>query len=454
MAVLCLAVALRLPGIEVLNRLPIMDRINNTRLKWVFSFLGAVLAGFGLDGIRAYLLSRDKRDKLFIWATALPVLAAIAIFTMAVIGKIGLALKWISVDGTTRKLLTTIFSFGEAKTMISVAVAVLAVLCFVVVCLKPQWLRAGEWMAVALTFVELIVVARGYNTTMPAQYVAPPVRLTQELQKDTSLYRVLAMPPTLWPNYSAVYGLYAIGGFDLPEFKWSLDIHKAQGGSGYRQTWAPNWPLVDWMNIKYVISASEQNLPKLKLAFAGDGYYVYRNEDVLPRAYLTYQAQVVDDAATALQQLVSGAFDFKHTVLLDTALPKDQAAQLPQATESEPTQQVDVVTYQDDTVTLDVSTSAGGLLVTSDVYDPGWEVRVDGQPSRLYRANYAYRAVFVPAGSHHQVQFNYRPWSFTVGSSLSALGLLVLLIGIPLSLRRRGSQLRAPAGGPMNLSAQ
>ena len=38
---------------------------------------------------------------------------------------------------------------------------------------------------------------------------------------------------------------------------------------------------------------------------------------------------------------------------------------------------------------------------------PGWRASVDGREAEMYRANYAWRAVFVPAGEH-VVEFNYR----------------------------------------------
>ncbi len=433
LALLSLAIALRLPGFEAFNYLPILDRINNTRLKWIFSFLGAVLAGFGLDGLGAYILSRKKEQRLFVWASALPVLAALLIFLTTVLVRIAVALKWIPASDSVQKFLATIFSFDQTKTMVSVAAAMVAVGCFAVLRRRPQWLRAGEGIAIIMTLVELIVVARGYNTTMPAELIAPPVRLTQELRKDPGLYRILAVPPTFWPNYPAVYGISSVGGLDLPVFKWSMDVHAAQGGQGYRQVWSPEWPLVDWMNIKYVISASQQNLPKLSLVFSGDGYYVYRNEAVLPRAYLVYQAAVMEDRSAELQTLVSGTFDFKNRVLLEKSLPPDQSALLAQTPGSTPSQQVNVVAYENDRVTMDVSTSAAGLLVMSDVYDSGWQVRVDGELSPLYRANYAYRAVFVPVGSH-LVQFDYRPSSFAWGGRLTILGLALLLVGLPVSL--------------------
>jgi hypothetical protein len=49
---------------------------------------------------------------------------------------------------------------------------------------------------------------------------------------------------------------------------------------------------------------------------------------------------------------------------------------------------------------------------------------VDGRPERLLRANYAFRAVALPAGPH-TVVFDYHPRSYAVGAGLTGLALLV-----------------------------
>jgi hypothetical protein len=435
LAILSLAIAFRLPGFEALNYLPILNRINNTRLKWIFSFLGATLAGFGLDGFSAYVVSRGKQSRIVFLVSAVTIFTTIAIFVGLTGLRLVVAAKHLSV-GLAWQLLLAVFEPSQTKTMISLAAALAAVGCYLAVRLNIRWLRACEWAVVLITLVELVVVARGYNTTLPPAQITPEVSLTRELEKDTSLYRVMAIPPTFWPNYAAVYGIQSVGGYDLPVYQWSMAINAAQGGKDYRQVWSPEWPLVDWMNIKYIISAGVQTLPKLKLVFSGAGYQVYQNENALPRAYMVYQPQVVTDTQMALQKLVSGSFDFKNVVLLETNLPANQEAMLAKTRLVAPTQQVDVVAYKDDRVVLDVTTSTPGMLVMSDGYAPGWKAWVDGQADRLYRANYAYRAVFVPAGKH-RVEFTYEPWSFTWGSRLSILGLLVLAVGISLTLKVR-----------------
>ena len=59
-------------------------------------------------------------------------------------------------------------------------------------------------------------------------------------------------------------------------------------------------------------------------------------------------------------------------------------------------------------------------------YYPGWRATVDGQPAPIERANYAFRAVYVPAGQH-TVQFVFDPLIWKVGLAVSGLTLLGLV---------------------------
>jgi len=67
-----------------------------------------------------------------------------------------------------------------------------------------------------------------------------------------------------------------------------------------------------------------------------------------------------------------------------------------------------------------------GFLVLSDTFDPGWRARVGGEPVEILRANWAFRAVQVPAG-RHVVEMRYAPTSFRVG--LAAAAVVVALGG-------------------------
>jgi hypothetical protein len=58
---------------------------------------------------------------------------------------------------------------------------------------------------------------------------------------------------------------------------------------------------------------------------------------------------------------------------------------------------------------LTTSTSAA-LLVLHDVYYPGWVAEIDGKPVPIVRAEMLFRAVEVPAGTHH-VTFRFEPFA-------------------------------------------
>jgi uncharacterized membrane protein YfhO len=60
-----------------------------------------------------------------------------------------------------------------------------------------------------------------------------------------------------------------------------------------------------------------------------------------------------------------------------------------------------------------------------DTYYPGWKAYVDEMPAPIYRADYNFRAVSLPAG-RSVVRFSYAPWSFRLGILLSVVALAFL----------------------------
>jgi uncharacterized membrane protein YfhO len=62
-----------------------------------------------------------------------------------------------------------------------------------------------------------------------------------------------------------------------------------------------------------------------------------------------------------------------------------------------------VVSYSPSQVEVSVVSNKPGLLFLSDAYYPAWKATVNGQSAKIYRADYAFRAVEIPSGRTHTV---------------------------------------------------
>lgn len=84
--------------------------------------------------------------------------------------------------------------------------------------------------------------------------------------------------------------------------------------------------------------------------------------------------------------------------------------------------------------------SGGGILLRSETYDPHWRAEIDGRPTRVIPADFAFQAVAVPAGTH-DVEFFYADRATTAAMVLS----LLAVWAAALLLRRSPRPVR---GGP------
>lgn len=128
------------------------------------------------------------------------------------------------------------------------------------------------------------------------------------------------------------------------------------------------------------------------------------------------------DGEAALELLLSGFPDNGSTIVLEsgdnfgTAICNDQQDAELRVLEEYPSQ-----------TSVKVLAETAGYLVVADTWYPGWRAYVDGVQSKLWRANYMFRAVAVPAGEH-EVKIDYQPSSFLVGGITSGAALVLLLL--------------------------
>ena len=221
-------------------------------------------------------------------------------------------------------------------------------------------------------------------------------------------------------NGGMPYGLRSITGYDpLMLERYQTFIHSRND---------PTARTFDLLNAGYLVTTAQQAFPDTpespRLLHEESGVWIYERPSALPRAWLTTQTEVLDDART-LTRIHEADFDPRTTALVSTPAAC--------ANSSEPGQ-AEVV--RDDSNRIEARVQGGGgLLVFSEIDYPGWRAFVDGNAVPLLRADYVLRALCVPAGDH-EVTLVYDPPLLKVGAVITGLTLL-LLIGTAISFRRR-----------------
>jgi hypothetical protein len=92
--------------------------------------------------------------------------------------------------------------------------------------------------------------------------------------------------------------------------------------------------------------------------------------------------------------------------------------------------------YRSNEIVVHVESTGPGLLRTTELYDPGWRVELDGRSAPLLRVQGIFRGAWIPAAGRHEIRFTYRSSWETRGWLLAGLtaGFIALA---NLCLRRR-----------------
>ena len=156
------------------------------------------------------------------------------------------------------------------------------------------------------------------------------------------------------------------------------------------------------------------------------GIIIYENKRALPRAFLVHGVDVTKSPEEALDRILDDSFDFRNRVVLEEEPP---AWFREGGREDFSRDEARIVEYSPNRIEVAVRTEVPAFLFLSDIYYPGWDSYIDGEITTTYRADYAFRAVAVPAGEHEVVMV-FRPRSLMIGSFFSLASLLGLVVFI------------------------
>ena len=195
-------------------------------------------------------------------------------------------------------------------------------------------------------------------------------------------------------------------------------------------TSTPNENALDMMNVRYILSQAPVRGTSSAYYGSESGFSVYENLDVLPRAYLVGQTEIIEDPSETMYRIQELDFDPAVTAILST--PIEEAVT---PIDSSSTVIVNTLNHGPRRITYEVETDAPRLLVISEVYYPaGWTAVLDGESVPIHRANYLLRAVAIPAG-RHTLEMSFDPKSLIWGKRISAIstifvyGLTLIFLG-------------------------
>ncbi|MDR3012556.1 MAG: YfhO family protein [Chitinispirillales bacterium] len=171
--------------------------------------------------------------------------------------------------------------------------------------------------------------------------------------------------------------------------------------------------MLDLMNVRYYVDpafkAGEERSPFLL------------NATRLPRAKLFYKAKVIEDNDSLILEYMNSALYDHHNEIVVT----DQF--FAEHTHSGGAGTAQITKYGINRIELNVESDREAILWLSEIWFPAWKATINGEETKIHRANHSFRAVVVPAGKS-KVIFKYDSRFFNIGAWISSLTLIAALL--------------------------
>lgn len=288
-----------------------------------------------------------------------------------------------------------------------------------------------------LTIFDLFRFFRKYNSFTQEKYLFPNNSIIKYLQ-DNSV-RFLREEGELMPsNMWMPYGLKSVSGYDtLHSARYNKFISLCNGDSLMKTTNRCvelenlRSDKINFLGISHLLAIlRNKGVPdesgelfykidtqSFKQAFQDKSVVILNNLTAMPLLFSVSHYEVADDI-DAMNYLIKKS-DLTKTVILEKN---------PRIILSSKNPLISNLKIGRQKTEADIESTGSSILVTSQSYDPGWRLLIDGKESEIYTANYAFMAFVVPDGKH-KIVLNYNPKSFCLGLIGASFG-FVVSIGI------------------------
>ena len=237
------------------------------------------------------------------------------------------------------------------------------------------------------------------------------------------------------PAYFLLQNVHGYHSAKMRVYQDLLDVAGKGGGSAIA-----NMFVLNLLNAKYIV-APEPYFPGIEPVHQsnielengmGMPSIVYKNPQVLPRAFFVKSTQVASKI-DILHHLRDGDFNPRDIAFTEEKIPVALDTNVADA-------KAEIAQFENHKIVINTENQGNNLLFVSEVHYPvGWKAYIDGKETPVYKTNFAFRSVVVPAGKH-TVEFRYRSENFEMGKTVSLslnIGVLLLLaLGIFIEVRK------------------
>jgi len=197
---------------------------------------------------------------------------------------------------------------------------------------------------------------------------------------------------------------------------WSSDISSLERVS-----------IISILGVRYLVSPRGDPAPGRAgfLLIHSSDADVWENTRALPRAFIATKPIMVENAEAALDAVSAPEFPFDRTAVV-TMSAGEVSSPAGWDGRSGTLLPAHLQRYEAENIEITAHAPEGGWLVLSDLYYPGWEATIDGNPTEIFPGNFIFRAVRLPPGSHN-ISFTYRPKSFRLGLVIALISCLAII---------------------------
>jgi len=396
------------PVRDLYQALPVVGSLRgSTRFAWVASFCLCVLSGFAADA----LTGPGSRARL------------VRVLAGALLGALGFQVianpGWSWLDGGG---VAAVLALGAVAARVSSGSVATAVVLIVGIGLTAEEGVRTAQLRFMPNLEDLYTAREPFEAVQRRQsnqhrIVIFPTRRSiggdlGVMEKSPSLYEIRSISDyehlTTLP-YATVYSYLTSNAMLEDAGDWIESL-----GEG-----PANVPLLNLLAGRFVLTGHGIIDTFKKMTPVGSTrstYRLFENPNAVPRAHFAPRGEVVEEGAALMARLASPFHDPQQTVLL-SAMPADGWLGDGPVNRGRRAY-VGIRSSLGERVILSVDTPVPGFVVLTDQFDRGWSVTVDGEPAELLRANYAFRAVRVPAGQS-RVAFTYHPRALVLGAVIS-----------------------------------